>query len=79
VSEHLPGDGWDCRTCDMPWPCAPARDRLAADAGDEKQLSIQMWTYFDHYVDAIPAGPVTEAYARFVGWIRARDTPGTVR
>lgn len=63
----------------MPWPCAAARHRLVVDAGDQMQLSIQMWTYFDHYVKAIPAGPVTEAYARFVGWIHARDTQGTVQ
>ena len=58
----------------MPWPCATTRDRLVAEAADEIQLSMQMWTYFEHYAKAVPAGPVTEAYARFVGWIRARDT-----
>ena len=74
MTEHLPGADWGCRTCDMPWPCAAARRRLAADtAGDELQLSIQMWTYHDHFVEAFPIGSATEAYARFVGWIRARD------
>ena len=73
MTGHLADPSWNCRTDGMPWPCAAARDRLAAEAGDVKQLSIQMWTYFEQYALDIPAGPVTEAYARFVGWIRARD------
>lgn len=58
----------------MQWPCPPARQRLVAEyAGDELQLSMQMWTYSDHYALAFPNGSMTESYARFVGWIRARD------
>lgn len=74
MTEHLPAGDWNCRACRMPSPCPSQRQRLVAETVDEQQLSIQMWTYYDHYVKDFPTGPVTEAYARFVGWIRARDT-----
>jgi hypothetical protein len=72
VREHLPSRPvWDCTTCGRPWPCAPAREGLAAEyVHDFTGLSVLLWNHFEDYSHDAGSGPLGEAYERFMGWSR---------
>lgn len=69
---HQPArPGWDCRCCDEPWPCAPAKVRLGeAYAGDQQGLAVYMAGLYGAAVDELPGIPSGLLYARLVSWTR---------
>lgn len=74
VADRLTHDpsrpGWDCESCDAPWPCDPAREELADQFGrDRVGLSIYMASQLDLAVRETTAGP-QELHERFVAWTR---------
>ncbi len=71
MSEHLPGrPTWDCLSCDKPWPCDPARERMAAESPDVASLAFLMTRYLEDYAQEVQPWPPGEAYDRFIGWVR---------
>lgn len=60
---------WDCRSCDKPWPCDPAREALVAEL-DPVQLAIYAWVNLEEAVGDLPAMPAVEAFERFLHWTR---------
>ncbi|HET6483366.1 MAG TPA: hypothetical protein VFG35_25465 [Actinoplanes sp.] len=65
---------WNCLECRVPWPCQPARDRMAAD-GIDTSLRLAAWSLFDDAVQDMPHASEAELYERFIGWMR--DVPAT--
>ncbi|MET8084946.1 flavin reductase [Micromonospora sp. NPDC005237] len=72
--EHLPRrPQWHCQTCaaDTPWPCHPARVRLAEAYGcDRIGLSIYVSGLLVVVVVELPEVAPAELYERFVAWTR---------
>jgi hypothetical protein len=62
---HRPS--WDCRSCDKPWPCDPAREALAA-AMDPVGLAVLMWVRLEEAVTDLPRVPPAELFERFLHW-----------
>lgn len=58
---------WRCRTCGEPWPCGPARERLAT-ALSPIMLRTQMWARLEAAALDMPRGPVSELFERFLRW-----------
>jgi hypothetical protein len=58
---------WQCRSCGEPWPCDPARDRLAAGMG-RVNLSVYMWSSLEEAARDMPDGPPQELFERFIRW-----------
>jgi hypothetical protein len=58
---------WDCGTCEKPWPCDPARERLSAEM-DATQLRIFMWLNLEQAAEQLPGLAVDEAFHRFLAW-----------
>jgi hypothetical protein len=58
---------WDCRACGKPWPCDPARERLAEEM-DRISLAMYMWTNLEEAVADLPPGPPSELFERFIRW-----------
>lgn len=68
--EHLANRrSWDCLACDKPWPCDPARERLAAELGPV-QLAVYMWANLEEAAGHLPDLPISEAFDRFLAWTR---------
>lgn len=66
--EHLAGrPSWDCLSCGNPWPCDPARERLAREM-DRSKLAVFMWASLEEAIGDMPTGPPTELFERFVKW-----------
>lgn len=64
---------WTCRGCDgdTPWPCSPARTRLAeAYRGSRVNLSMYLSVLLTAAVAEMPATPPAELFDRFVAWTR---------
>jgi hypothetical protein len=78
TAEHLPlRSSWDCDTCGRPWPCDPARERLAVEhVSRPTVLAMLMWQYLEDYSRDAGPGPLGEAYERFLSWTRQGDTGG---
>ncbi|MEU4244883.1 hypothetical protein [Actinoplanes sp. NPDC026619] len=70
--DHLPErPSWECKSCSMDWPCAPARNALADEyAADQLALAMLMWSYFEDFITDAGPGPQPEAWNRFLGWTR---------
>lgn len=63
--------GWDCRSCEQPWPCAPAKVRLGeAYAGDRPGLAVYMAGLYDQALAELQLWPASDVFARFVAWTR---------
>ena len=60
---------WDCRVCDQPWPCDPAREALVAEMG-LVQLAVFMWSNLEEAAGDLPTMPVAAAFDRFIAWTR---------
>jgi len=60
---------WECRACDKPWPCDPAREQLAAEM-DGLQLSLYLFTCLEVVAGDLPRLPPGEAFDRFIAWTR---------
>ncbi|MEU7591263.1 hypothetical protein AB0A95_33825 [Micromonospora sp. NPDC049230] len=68
---HRPSSVWACADCEAPWPCQPARDRLAeAYRGEWVNLSIYMAVLLEAALPEMPATPSAELFERFVLWTR---------
>ncbi|GAB3950380.1 hypothetical protein GCM10027614_50720 [Micromonospora vulcania] len=64
---------WTCRSCeqDTPWPCAPARVRLAEAYGrDRVGLSMYLGSLLVVVIAELPAIAPDELFERFVSWTR---------
>ena len=65
--------GFDCGSCGQPWPCAPAKVRLAEEYVKDK-LSLRLYLNlmcFEAISEAIKDHDwkkVDDLYERFVGW-----------
>jgi hypothetical protein len=67
-SEHTAErPSWDCRVCGKPWPCDPARERLASTLS-LTTLAMTMWTNLEEAAGDMPTMPVSEAFERFLNW-----------
>jgi hypothetical protein len=62
---------WQCRACDEPWPCPPARASLAREA-DRVMLTMYMWGHLDRAMTELPPGPPAELFDRFLRWTDGR-------
>ncbi len=60
---------WDCRACDKPWPCDPAREALMAEM-DITALRMYLWINLEEAMGDLPATPVREVFERFLAWTR---------
>ena len=71
---HLPKrPSWDCDTCPggKPWPCDPAREKLATEYSDDRVgLSIHLGDMLAHAIREQPRMPPQELFERFVSWTR---------
>lgn len=68
---HRPS--WTCRGCrgDSPWPCSPARTRLAEAYGEGRSgLAAYLSALLTAAVEEMPATPADELHERFVAWTR---------
>lgn len=73
--EHQPHrPSWNCASCARPWPCDPARERLAAELGS-LSLAMFAWTCLEEAARDIPATPPAELYERFLAWTRGPFGP----
>ncbi|MFG1841138.1 hypothetical protein ACGFH8_22270 [Micromonospora sp. NPDC049175] len=72
--EHLPSrPQWQCQMCaaDTPWPCHPARVRLAEVYGRDR-IGLSMYVGGLLFIVAVELPDVApaELYERFVSWTR---------
>ncbi|MFI5840507.1 hypothetical protein ACIA8K_12445 [Catenuloplanes sp. NPDC051500] len=63
---HTATPGKDCRVCDEPWPCAPAKVELLEEHG--RTPSALRLYLFAHLTDAIDMRMDGDLYDRFIGW-----------
>lgn len=72
--EHDPQrPSWDCAACGQPWPCDPARERVATSP-PHVRLRLMVSYLLDASQDR-PYEPAGDMVASFVGWLDARDFP----
>lgn len=70
MTEHVAArPSWDCRACERPWPCDPAREQLAAELGST-ELAVYAAANLGEAVADLPATPPAELYDRFLAWTR---------
>ena len=68
TGEHLAQrPSWDCLTCGKPWPCDPARGRMAGEM-DQVQLAMYAGTLLEHVAADQPGMPAAEMFDRFLAW-----------
>lgn len=69
--EHIADrPSWDCKRCEKPWPCDPAREQMLNDKQtDPTQLRIYLWLHLEEAADQLPTMSFKEAIERFVGWV----------
>lgn len=67
-AEHTPArPSWDCRSCGRPWPCGPARARLAHDRS-RVDLAVLMWDHLEDAARDMPRAPASDLFDRFLRW-----------
>jgi hypothetical protein len=64
---------WDCRACEQPWPCDPARERLVQLYG-RTTLSIFMVDRLLQATHDLIEAPPAELFDRFLAWTRRPTT-----
>ncbi len=70
---HLPcRPNWDCLHCQQPWPCPPAKAKMAEEFADNSTslvlyLSGQMADAVDDYLTTKQPVP-PDLYDRFLDW-----------
>lgn len=62
---------WDCRVCDQPWPCDPAREALVGEM-DSVQLAMYLWVNLEEAAGDLPTTPPREFFDRFLSWSRVQ-------
>lgn len=66
--EHVPNrPDWDCWSCEKPWPCDPAREKLAEDY-DLVGLSVFMSERMVEAAKDMPTVKPAELFDRFIAW-----------
>ncbi len=60
---------WDCRSCDQPWPCTAARERLSAEL-EGLSLAMYMGAHLEEAVGELPGGPPSALFDRFMAWTK---------
>ena len=60
---------WNCRVCRDSWPCAPARDQLAAEMQGTDLLLFMAMDMVRAARDN-PTIPASELFHRFIAWAR---------
>ncbi|WFE44261.1 hypothetical protein [Verrucosispora sp. WMMD1129] len=77
--QHTPlRPAWTCGTCEpgTPWPCSPARVRLAEAYGrDRVALSMYVGALLTTALDELPAADPGELVTRFTAWTRCTCSP----
>lgn len=70
--EHTPiRPAWTCSACGQDWPCAPGRDQLGQEYGDQRvNLAVYMATQLGHAAAELPRATPTQLYERFIAWTR---------
>jgi hypothetical protein len=72
-AEHQPAQpSWDCKACDEPWPCDPARERLTL-LYSRTNLAIVMVDRLLEAARDVPTMQPAEAFDRFLAWTRDRS------
>ncbi|MBG0560162.1 hypothetical protein [Actinoplanes aureus] len=67
-ADHVPDrPSWRCRACGDPWPCDPARERLAAELS-RVDLAVLMWDHLEEAARDMPKAPASELFDRFLRW-----------
>jgi len=61
---------WSCESCELDWPCDPARERLMSETGGGTHLAMLMACHLEEFVGDSPGVPVGEAFDRFIAWTR---------
>lgn len=68
--DHAPRrPSWECRACDHPWPCDPAREHLMGTS-NRVELATSAWERLSEAVEDMPTAPPRELFERFVAWTR---------
>ena len=72
VEGHLPVQKtWDCNSCDRPWPCTVAKERLLVEyQGAPTALITYMSFQMTAAIDDMPREAEEAFYERFIGWAR---------
>ncbi len=60
---------WDCLACGRPWPCDPARERLAQLYG-RTTISLFMVDRMLEAVRDVPTMQPSQLFDRFLAWTR---------
>jgi hypothetical protein len=69
---------YDCRSCELPWPCEPAREYLLSTTPDAVQLGIRLWVELEQAAGVLRHEPPSALFDRFLKWARhpaAADPP----
>ncbi|QLQ38018.1 hypothetical protein [Micromonospora robiginosa] len=71
--DHQPArPAWNCQSCGGPWPCSPAKVRLAeAYAGDRTGLSVYMSALYAAALNELPTTSADWLYGAFIRWTRS--------
>lgn len=68
--EHVPTrPSWDCRSCDRPWPCDPAREHLAT-THTRTWVAVYAASQMGDAILDLPTATPAELYERFIRWTR---------
>jgi hypothetical protein len=70
-AEHQPlQPSWDCKSCEQPWPCDPARERLTLLYPSRPTLAILMVDRMLEAARDVPTMQPGELFDRFFSWTR---------
>jgi hypothetical protein len=70
-ADHQPDPAsYDCRSCERPWPCDPAREHLISTTPDAVQLGIRLWMELEHAAAVLRHEPPSVLFDRFLRWAR---------
>jgi hypothetical protein len=74
--EHVPNrPGWDCWSCEQPWPCDPAREQLAQQL-DPVALAEFMGERMIEAARDLDTVQPQELFERFLEWTWQVSPPG---
>lgn len=67
VPEHVADQRWDCRVCQLPWPCPTAQEQLVGELSPTR-LAAHMYGQLELAAGALPDVPVGVMFDRFIRW-----------
>lgn len=72
---HVPGETYNCRACDHPWPCPQARLSLLLDfKGDRTGLMMYLAGHLARALEALPDQHPAMIVGQIVYWVPRRRT-----